>query len=360
MGFSPCRVLLKFETKFFCGLFIAQPNPSHLGSEPIPAWGMRPSAYMPHCDSSGNRCGRIQMPGLLVDFSNELADAVERAGASVISVPDGGREGVSGTIWRDGVAVVVEHTIRDMDEVAVVLPSGESVKGTVAGRDYGTDIAVLKIPASGASAVIADEANARVGEIVLSVGRRKDEGLAATYGLISAIGGPWRTGQGARIDRWFRLDLNPFPGFSGGPVVNVRGEAIGMATSGPRRSAATIPASTVNRVVDQLLQHGRIARGYLGIGIQPVAFPEGAARDLGVEGGRGLLGVMLEPNGPAANAGVLLGDIVVRVDGSELRGAHSLQSGLDSEKVGHPVAVDVVRGGKIVSLNVVVGEKPAR
>jgi S1-C subfamily serine protease len=300
------------------------------------------------------------MSGFLVDFSNELANAVERAGASVISVPEGGREGVSGTIWRDGVAITSEHTIRGLDEATVVMPSGESVMAAVTGRDFGTDIAVLKVPGGTASAVIADESQARVGEIVLSVGRRKEEGLAATYGLISAIGGPWRSEQGARIDRWLRLDLNPFPGFSGGPVVNARGQVIGMATSGPRRSAATIPASTVNRVVDQLLQRGRIARGYLGVGVQPVAFPDGAARSLGVEGDRGLLVVMVEPSGPAGNAGVLLGDIVVRIDGSELSGAHSLQAALDSEKVGHPVTVDVFRAGKLVQLNVVVGERPER
>jgi S1-C subfamily serine protease len=286
------------------------------------------------------------MSGFLVDFSNELANAVERAGASVISVPEGGREGVSGTIWRDGVAITSEHTIRGLDEVTVVMPSGETVTAAVTGRDFGTDIAVLKVPGGAASAVIADESQSRVGEIVLSVGRRKEEGLAATYGLISAIGGPWRSEQGARIDRWLRLDLNPFPGFSGGPVVNARGEVIGMATSGPRRSAATIPASTVNRVVDQLLRHGRIARGYFGVGVQPVAFPEGAARPLGVEGDRGLLVVMVEPRGPAGNAGVLLGDIVVRIDGGELRGAHSLQAALDPEKVGQ--------------LNVVVGERPEK
>jgi S1-C subfamily serine protease len=295
-----------------------------------------------------------------VDFSNELANAVERAGASVISVPEGGREGVSGTIWRDGVAITSEHTIRGLDEVTVVMPSGETVTAAVTGRDFGTDIAVLKVPGGAASAVIADESQSRVGEIVLSVGRRKEEGLAATYGLISAIGGPWRSEQGARIDRWLRLDLNPFPGFSGGPVVNARGEVIGMATSGPRRSAATIPASTVNRVVDQLLRHGRIARGYFGVGVQPVAFPEGAARPLGVEGDRGLLVVMVEPRGPAGNAGVLLGDIVVRIDGGELRGAHSLQAALDPEKVGHPVTVDIFRAGKLVQLNVVVGERPEK
>jgi len=300
------------------------------------------------------------MSGFLVDFSNDLANAVERAGASVISVPEGGRDGVSGTIWREGVAITSEHTIRGLDEVTVVMPSGATAAAAVAGRDFGTDIAVLKVQGGGTIATIADEAQTRVGEIVLSVGRRKGEGLAATYGMISAIGGPWRSEQGARIDRWLRLDLNPFPGFSGGPVVNARGEVIGMATSGPRRSAATIPASTVNRVVDQLLQRGRIARGYFGVGVQPVAFPEDAARSLGVEGDRGLLVVMVEPSGPAGNAGVLLGDIVVRIDGSELRGAHSLQAALDSEKVGHPVTVDIFRGGKLVQLNVVVGEKPER
>jgi S1-C subfamily serine protease len=300
------------------------------------------------------------MPGFLVDFSNELANAVERAGASVISLPEGGREGVSGTIWREGLAITSEHTIQGLDEVAVVLPSGETAKASVAGRDFGTDIAVLKVPGAPASTKFADEAQSRVGEIVLSVGRRKEEGLAATFGMISAIGGPWRTGQGARIDRWFRLDLNPFPGFSGGPVVNARGEVIGMATSGPRRSAATIPASTVNRVVDQLLQRGHIARGYFGVGIQPVAFPESAVRALGIEGDRGLLIVMVEPAGPAATAGVLLGDIVVRVDGSELRGPHGLQAALDSDRIGQSVAMDLVRGGKLIQLSVVVGERPEK
>ncbi len=300
------------------------------------------------------------MPGFLVDFSNELANAVERAGASVISVPEGGREGVSGTIWREGIAITAEHTIQGLDEVMVVLPSGETAKVPVAGRDFGTDIAVLKVPGAKAGASIADGSQTRVGEIVLCVGRRREEGLAATYGLISAIGGPWRTGQGARIDRWLRLDLNPFPGFSGGPVVNARGEVIGMATSGPRRSAATIPVSTVNRVVDELLQRGHIARGYFGVGIQPVAFPEGAARALGIQGDGGLLIVMVEPGGPAATAGVLLGDIVVRVDGSELRGAQSLQAVLDSDRIGQSAAVELVRGGKLVQLNVTVGERPER
>ena len=160
------------------------------------------------------------MSNSLLEFSNELADAVERAGSSVIAVLEGGREGVSGTLWRDGLAITAEHTIRGLDEVTVLLPSGSKAKARVAGRDHGTDIAILQVPAGLTSAAIADESQTRVGEVILAVGRREAEGIAATYGIVSAIGGPWRTWQGARVDRWLRLDLNPFTGFSGGPIVN--------------------------------------------------------------------------------------------------------------------------------------------
>lgn len=297
------------------------------------------------------------MPNFLVEFSSELADAVERAGKSVITVLEGGREGVSGTVWREGVAVTAEHTIRGLDEVTVLLPSGTKAKARVAGRDHGTDVAILEVPGVPAAS-LADESQSRVGDIILAVGRREAEGIAATYGMISAISGPWRTWQGARVDRWLRLDLNPFTGFSGGPIVNARGEAIGMATSGPRRSAVTIPASTVNRVVDQLVQRGRIARGYLGVGMQPVAFPEGTRQSLGLGAERGLLVVAVAAESPAEKAGMLLGDIIVAAEGSSIQNIQSLQPFLDSENVGKTIVLDVVHGGQIVKLSVTVGEKP--
>src|SRR5215472_3410572 len=292
----------------------------------------------------------------LVQFSTELADAVELAGKSVITVLEGGREGVSGTVWRDGVAITAEHTIRGLDEVTVLLPSGARNKARVAGRDDGTDVAILEVPGLPALPV-ADESQSRVGDIALAVGRREAEGITATYGMISAISGPWRTWQGARVDRWLRLDLNPFTGFSGGPIVNARGEAIGMATSGPRRSAVTIPASTVNRVVEQLVQRGRIARGYLGVGMQPVAFPEGTRQSLGFSNDRGLLVVAVASGSPAENGGVLLGDIIVAADGSPITRVEGLQPFLDSENVGRTISLDAVRGGQLVKVPVTVGEK---
>lgn len=297
------------------------------------------------------------MSSSLVEFSNTIADAVDKAGASVIAVLEGGREGVSGTLWKEGIAVTAEHTIRRHNDVTVVLPSGEKANATVAGRDPGTDVAILKLSGPFNPAPIADESQIRVGEVALAIGRRGTNGLAATHGIVSAIGGPWRTWQGARVDRWLRLDLNPFTGFSGGPIVNARGEVLGMATSGPRHSIVTIPSSTVTRVVNQLLQHGRIARGFLGIGVQSVAFSETTRQALGIRHDRGLLIASLAAESPADKSGLLLGDILVAVDGSPMRGARSLQTALDPENVGKSISVELVRGGKLTNLSVVIGER---
>jgi S1-C subfamily serine protease len=300
------------------------------------------------------------MATTLVEFSNELANTVERAGASVLTVLEGGREGVSGTLWRERVAITADHTIRGLDEVTVVLANGNTVKAQVAGRDAGTDIAVLRVPDAKGTVTIADDAKVRAGEVVLAIGRRKEEGIAATFGVVSAVGGPWRTWSGARIDRWLRLDLNPFAGFSGGPVVNTVGEAIAMATSGPRRSLIAIPSKTINRVVDQLLLRGRVARGYLGVGLQPVAFPPGSPQSQGVKAERGLLLVAVAPGSPAEKAGMLIGDIIVSVEGQAVSNLRSLQEALDSDKIGSPIALEIVRGGQMVRISPVVGESPEK
>jgi S1-C subfamily serine protease len=299
------------------------------------------------------------MPSTLAEFSQQLANTVEKAGQSVVSVLEGGRAGVSGTVWCEGIGVAIDHTIQGLEEVTVILPSGEESKASVTARDPGTDIALLKLPTDTPSVALADDSSARPGEIVLSVGRRGTEGLAATYGIISAIGGPWRTSSGGRVDRWFRLDLNPFPGFSGGPIINASCEVLGIATSGPGRLAAVVPATTVSRVVDQLLKHGRTVRGYIGIGVQPVAFPEDAWQKLGISGGRGLLVIAVAPGSAATEAGLMLGDVIVAIDGKTLQSGASLQSILDGENVGKSVSLDVVRGGQLLKVAVTVREKPA-
>jgi len=294
----------------------------------------------------------------LIEFSRELANTVERAGKSTIAVLEGGRSGVSGTVWREGIAVTIAHTIHSLEEVNVVLPSGTEVKAAVTARDPGTDIAILKLPSEAPVATLADDAEARAGEVVLSVGRRGNEGLAAAYGIISAVSGAWRTHSGAKVDRWLRLDLNPFPGFSGGPIVNAAGEVLGVAVSGRGRSAAVLPSSTVSRVVDQLLKHGRTVRGYIGVGLQPVVFSEDASQSLGI-GGRGLLITAIAPGSAASEAGLTLGDVIVAADGDPIRSGAGLQWLLDTETVGKSITLGVIRGGRLVNIAVIVREKSA-
>lgn len=299
------------------------------------------------------------MPTSLVDFSHELANTVERAGQSVISILEGGRNGVSGTLWREGIAVAVAHTIHGLDEVTVILPSSTEAKAAVVARDSGTDLAILKLAPGLLVGTQADDSKAHTGEVVLSIGRRGSDGLASAFGIISAISGPWRTSTGARIDRWLRLDLDPFPGFSGGSVVNAAGEVLGIATSGPGRSAAVVPTSTVNRIVDQLLKHGHTVRGYIGIGLQPVAFPEETLQSLGVGSGHGLLITAIAQGSAAEEAKLTLGDVIVTIEGKPLRSGTSLQWLLDAETVGKSISLGIIRGGQLLNIAVTVRERPA-
>lgn len=299
------------------------------------------------------------MAQTLVDFSNSLADAVARAGQSVVGIAEGGRHGVSGTVWRDGVILTAEHTIRRRDEVTVILPNGGKSTGKVVGRDPGRDVAVVRVDAgTGSPAQIADDSRVRVGHVVFAVGRRVESGLNATYGVISAIGDAWRTWQGELVDRHLRLDLLPYPGFSGGPLIDAQGHVLGINTSDPRGGVLTIPSSTLEKVVPQLLDQGSIARGYLGTGLQPVALPQ-AAKEAGANK-NGLLVVMVAEGGPAERAGLLVGDILVAIDGKPISATTDLLPALDAEKINKAVKVSLLRGGKAMDAEIVVRERPRR
>ena len=301
------------------------------------------------------------MANALIEFSNGLADAVERAGQSVITVREAGHRGVSGTVWHPGVVVTTEHTLRGRQEFTVILPDGGTTSGTVAGRDPGTDIAVLKLAANGSTqARPAAEAQLRVGQVVLAVGRRESDGLNASFGVIAALGDSWRTWQGGRIDRYLRLDLLPYPGFSGGPLIDVQGTVLGMNTSGARRSIVTIPTSTVDRVVSLLLEKGRVSRGYLGAGLQAVSLSSAVREATGKKYETGLLIITLAAAGPAEQSGLLVGDILLAIDGKALAEVSDLQSALDPEQVGKSIPVSLLRGGKPAEASVTIGERPPR
>jgi S1-C subfamily serine protease len=301
----------------------------------------------------------VAMANTLIDFSNSLADAVESAGRSVVGVLEGGRGGVSGTLWRPGIAVTAAHTIRGRQQVTVALPNGKTVTANVAGHDHGTDIAILKLEANSAEAAhFGDAAELRVGHVVLAVGRRGEQGLSTSYGVISALGAPWRTWQGGRVDRYLRLDLLPYPGFSGGPLVDVQGQVLGINTSGPRRSVLTIPSSTVDKIVTQLIEKGHVARGYLGAGLQSVQLPPAVQQGLAEKHNVGLLVLMIAPDGPAERAGLMIGDILLAIDGNTVSDTADLQPALDPESVGKAVRAQILRAGKLVEVSITIGERP--
>jgi S1-C subfamily serine protease len=202
---------------------------------------------------------------------------------------------------------------------------------------------------------------AKVGELALVVGRSPDSGTNASLGIISARSGPWRTWRGGRLDEYIRLDARLFPNSSGGAVVDSRGGLVGIATSGLSRIAGlVIPTATINRVLDALLAKGYVPRGYIGVGVQPVAIPADLRSSLGVESGTGVMVVKIEAGGPADEAGIFLGDILLAIGDTPLENIEELQAFSDSGVIGKPVKVKLIRAGKLRDVEVVVGERPGK
>ena len=291
------------------------------------------------------------MANELAALSNELAAAVERTGKSVVAVHARPRFSSSGVFWRPGIIVTAEHTIRREEELTVTLPDGSNVSATLAGGDSGTDLAVLKVDAPG-DPVQPAAADPVPGNLALAIARSEDSGVNASMGIVSAVSGEWRTWRGGRLDHYIRLDLTMFPNSSGGAVVNTAGGAIGIATSALSRIAGVaIPAATVNRVLDQILARGHVTRGYLGVGLQPVELPDHH---------KGLIVLSLEPDGPAAKAGVLIGDILVSLQGAAVDDTEDIQTVLEGHAVGTSVEAEFLRGGTSRKVAIVVGERPRR
>jgi S1-C subfamily serine protease len=299
----------------------------------------------------------------LLALSNDLAEAVARAGQSVVAVHGRPRMPSSGVHWRQGVVVAAEHTLKRDEDLSVGLPDGRTAPAVLAGRDPSTDLAVLKLQGEEfPTAEIGDAGALRVGHMVLAVARpgERGRGLSASWGVVSALGGPWRTWHGGQVDRFIRLDLTLYPGFSGGPLVDAHGRVVGINTSGPRSTVLTIPRLTVDRVLDQLLEKGAIVRGYLGLGMQPVRLPESLKRSLNLSRTGGVIIVAVEPDSPAERAGLLIGDILIALEGVTVSDTADVQALLGPERVGATVGASVIRAGLLREQAITVGERPRR
>jgi S1-C subfamily serine protease len=299
-------------------------------------------------------------------LSEDLTAAVERAGRAVVAVHARRRIPASGVLWRSGIVVATNHTIQQDEEITVSVGDGVRMPATLAGRDPSTDLAVLRLdPAAGGSspATVAERGaddTLRVGQIVLALGRPGRD-VTASLGLVSAVGGEWRTWHGGKIDRLVRLDVAVYDGFSGGPLVDGSSHVLGINTSGLSRGAAlTIPATTVDHVVSQLLETGRIKRGYAGVAVQPVRIAPAAAESLGLTGSGALMAVGVAPGGPADKSGILQGDVLVAVDGARVSDPSDLLSALGPDRVGQRVRVQIIRAGESRTVELTVGERPVR
>jgi S1-C subfamily serine protease len=290
--------------------------------------------------------------------SNNLADSVEQASRVVVAVNARHRMPSSGVHWQQGVVVTADHTVKRDEEITVTLPDNRTVSATLVGRDSSTDLALLKLSVELPTAEICDVSSLKVGHIVLALGRSGD-GISASYGVISALGGGWRTWSGGQIDQFVRPDLRLYPGFSGGPLVDISGRVIGINTSGlTRRMDVVIPTSTINRVVDQLLATGRVARGYLGVGMQPVRLPDTLKSKLNLAALGGVIVVNVELDGPAEKAGVLIGDVLIALDSTPVSDTGDVLAMLKSERVGKTISAQIIRGGTLIELAIAVGERP--
>jgi len=298
------------------------------------------------------------MANVLKNVSDALAATAEAAGSHVVRVEARRRLPASGIVWSDdGVIVTAHHIVERGDNIGVGLPDGQTATATLVGRDPTTDLAVLRAQATGlTSRTWAEPDDMRVGHLVLALGR-PGKTVQATLGIVSALSdGGWRSPAGGELDRYLQTDVVMYPGFSGGPLVDVAGQVIGLNTSALLRGVSlTVPAPTVRRVVETLLAHGRVRRGYLGVGAQPVRLPASLAEHLGQE--TGLLLVSVEPASPAEQGGLLLGDTIVALDDHPVRHLDDLLGLLSSDRVGRSVPVRILRGGQVQELTVVIGER---
>jgi S1-C subfamily serine protease len=297
------------------------------------------------------------MTEILSNLSEALAEMADRGGRAVVRVEARRRLPASGIVWSaDGLVVTAHHIVRRDDNISLGLPDGRTVSAALVGRDPTTDLALLRAEATDLTpAAWAAPEGLRVGHIVLALGR-PGRTVQATLGIVSALGDEWRTPAGGKLDRYLQTDVVMYPGFSGGPLVDAAGQVLGLNTSALLRGVSlTVPTPTVRRVAEALQAHGRMRRGFLGVGAQAVRLPEAVARQVGQE--TGLLLVSVNPGGPAEKAGLLLGDTIVSLDNHPVRQMDDLLALLSAERIGVATSVRIVRGGQVQEQSVVIGER---
>jgi S1-C subfamily serine protease len=307
------------------------------------------------------QAGEVSNPSSLPAFSEALASTVERVGRSVVAVRGRGRHALGcGIVWRDGILVAAAHVFgRAPATVSIVSERPSDADLTLIGTDAPTDLAVFRLPDSRLRApdmVQSDQVGA--GHLAILVGRAQSGEAAASLSIIHRASGAWQTWLGGRIDRLIRLDSGIHDGLSGAAVADATGAVFGMATSALSRSGGTVvPESTISRVVDELLSKGHVARAFLGISVQAVSVSAPPAGHGDADSG--LLITSLLPGGPAAQAGLMVGDIVIDVADRRAVSLPDLRETM-ARNIGKRVGVSLIRGGQPAKVDVTIGQWPAQ
>lgn len=293
------------------------------------------------------------------ELSESMANAAEKAGSYTVMVDARRRMPASGVAISKDIVLTAGHVVEREDGIKILFHDGTETTARLIGRDPGTDLAVLKLDSASASPAVHAKQPARVGQFVLAIGRPSANGIETSFGTVNKLGGPVRTGRGGMLEAYIKSDVVSYPGFSGGPLINGEGEMYGINTSGfgIGGEAITIPIDEAIKIADALSKHGKIKRGFIGIRSQTVNLPADAGSQLNRAQETGLLVVGIEKDSPAEKGGLIVGDILVGVAGETVEHHDELFTRLSGDTVGKSTAMDVLRGGKLQAVNVIVGER---
>ena len=295
-------------------------------------------------------------PDFLAQFSNALATRAEAGKSAVVAIRLAHERHITGMPWHSGVVVASEQSLPHRDEFELVAPGGAVVTAKIAGRDPSTNIAILR-PAEpiAAPSIVAGEA--RTGAIALAIGADGTGGASARLGLVNLAGPEWHSSRGGLVDRRIVLDVRLAGREEGGPVFDAAGGTLGISTFGPRGQVIAIPTATIERVVPQLLQDGHIARGWLGVALQPVAVPD-ALRET-ADQSSGLMVMSVVDGGPAAQAGILAGDIILSVDGTSAHRLRKIARHFGADSIGRKADLRLIRSGAVIAVQTTIAERHA-
>jgi S1-C subfamily serine protease len=293
---------------------------------------------------------------LFAQFSNALARRAEAAKNMIVAIRLAHERHITGMVWRSEIVVVSEQSLPRKDDFEIIAAGGSVLTAKIAGRDPGTNIAILRLAESIASPSIA-AGEAHTGAVALAIGADGTGGVSARLGLVNLAGAEWHSSRGGLIDRRIVLDLRLARREEGGPVFDAAGACLGMSTFGPRGQVIVIPTATIERIVPLLLRDGRIARGWLGVALQAVAVPD-ALRET-ADQSSGLMVMSVVQDGPAAQAGIVAGDIILSVDGTSTHRFRKIARYFGPDSIGRKADLRLIRSGTVITVQTTIAERHA-